>query len=62
MDLNGQRVIGCWPELDDRDFREALKLLKMDHLQVEWLNGPTIPEKYKTCRRHVQRLREGVDR
>ena len=58
MDLNGQGVVGCWPELDDRDFQEALKLLKMDHLRVAWLDGPTVPEKYRTCRRQVQRLRE----
>ena len=58
MDLHGQRVILCWPELDDREFREALKLLKMDHIPVAWLTGPTIPEKYRTCRREVQRLRE----
>ena len=57
MSVNGRRVIGCWPELDDRDFQEALKLLKMDHLPVLWLDGPTIPEKYRTCRRQVQRLR-----
>lgn len=59
MNLDGQGVvIGCWPELDDRDFREALKLLKMDHLRVAWLDGRTIPEEYRTCRRQVQRLRK----
>ena len=58
MDLDGQRVIGCWQELDDRDFQEALKLLKdWINLPVLWLDGPTIPEKYRTCRRQVQRLR-----
>ena len=58
MDISGQRVIGCWPELDDRDFREALKLIKMDHLQVAWLDNPAIPAKYRTCRPKVQRLRK----
>ena len=58
MNFNGQRVIGCWPELDDRDFQEALKLVKMDHLPVRWLGGPTIPEKYRTCSPQVQRLRK----
>ena len=58
MDIDGKRAIGVWPELDDPKFKEALRVVGMDHLPVAWLDNPAIPAKYRTCHPKVQRLRE----
>lgn len=50
MMVDGQFIIGVWPEMDRPEIREALRTLEVDHLRVRYLDGDGIPVRYKLRR------------
>jgi hypothetical protein len=50
MGLDGQITIGVWSDLNGANIRVALRALDMGHLPVRYLDGASIPVRYKLRR------------
>jgi hypothetical protein len=50
MALEGGATIGVWSDLDGQEVRAALRAFESDRLPVRYLDGATIPMRYKLRR------------
>jgi len=48
MMIDGQMVVGIWSDLDSPRLRQALAFYENNHEPWRYLDGPGIPDKYKT--------------